>query len=151
MNAPEESGDPLQHELHVALCDNDPAAVRTAIERGADPNGDSSSAATPLWFATFHGKPESLEALLACGATVPEDALEAMGSWEIDDYMVTDVEDDVRYYRVAEALLARGANPTVKADEGKSLVEYYDWSPSLHRLFTEAIAKWPNPPKGYGV
>ena len=132
----------IEQELHVALCDNDPVAVRAAIERGADPNSTRIySGSTPLWFVTFHGKPESLAVLLECGATVPRDALEAMGHWEVLDWQVTDGEDALRYLPVARALLERGADPNVKADEGKSLAEYWSWLPPLHRLFADAIAR----------
>jgi ankyrin repeat protein len=132
----------LEHALHVALCNNDAAAVRSAIERGADPNAKFSFEATPLEFATFHGAAEALDALLACGASVPKNALELMGDWELSDYMATEQEDALRYLRVAKALLARGADPTVKADEGKSLAEYWDWFPPLHHLFADAIARY---------
>jgi hypothetical protein len=131
----------LEHELHVALCDNDPIAVRAAIEHGADPNAERSFGTTPLWFVTFHGRPESLAVLLECGATVPKHALEPMGHWEVLDWQVGDAEDALRYLPVAQALLERGADPNVKADRGKSLAEYWRWLPPLHRLFADAIAR----------
>jgi ankyrin repeat protein len=132
----------LEQELHVALCDNDPVAVRKAIERGADPNARRTFGSTPLWFVTFHGKPESLAVLLDCGATVPKNALAAMGQWEVLDWQVADEKDALRYLRIAQALLERGADPNVKVDEGKSLAEFWSWLPPLHLLFTTAISKY---------
>lgn len=131
----------IQQKLCHAVWADDAAGIRSAIAQGADPNGFYTASMTMLQFATFHGKAEAADALLAGGASVPTDALAEMGGWKINDYMIDGEEDAYCYYRVAKALLDRGADPDVKADEGKSLAEYYDWSPSLHRLFTDAIAK----------
>ena len=61
---------------------------------------------------------------------------------DITDYIINSEEDELRYLRVAKTLIDLGANPSVKACNGMSLVEYFleIHYPHLHRIFANAIS-----------
>ena len=142
MNSDQPNVEVLLDQLHTALFNNDSAAVRALVESGVDPSVEFLVCkVTALELATLHGRAEIVDTLLDCGARVPEDALLAIGEMDVTDYMIESDEDELRYYLVAKALLARGASPAVKAYDGTLLTEYFpeNFYPRLHRLFADAM------------
>jgi hypothetical protein len=131
-------------QLANAIFDDDLSAAREILAAGADPNGELPGCPhrTLVWLATFHGRPEILEALIAAGASVPESALDPLGQMDITDHMIDPIHLERRYAAVAATLIEHGASPNVTAYDGRPLIATFPEGscPTLHRVLADAIS-----------
>ncbi len=64
------AADPKRDALWAAVRNDDPKAVRAALDAGADVNARNEYGVTALWIAAGKGKPEVVELLVKAGADV---------------------------------------------------------------------------------
>lgn len=124
-------------ELIAAIFCEDAELARKAISHGA--NSDFKyGASSPLELATFHGRADIVEIMVAAGFPVPADALGQLGAMDITDYKIERGEDERRYARVAEILIAHGASGNINDYDGKPLIEGFpvEFYPNIHRVLS---------------
>ena len=158
--------------LLTSLEGDDVAAVRAALEAGADPTQVDANGRTALMVAAMHASPAALEALLEHAAPVDQRAADG----------TTALMLALRHARTAESallLLNAGANPTLVDAAGNGVLHYADQNgavrnsglyPRLRELselpffegwpsgyvvpvpgstLSSRAAHWPNAPRAY--
>jgi hypothetical protein len=119
-------------------------AARECLAAGVDPNAElpNCSAIDLIWLATFHGRPEILDALIAAGARVTPCALDPLGQMDITDHMMDPIDLERQYAEVARILIEHGASPDVAAYDGRPLISTFPERsyPTLHRVLADALS-----------
>ena len=111
--------------------------VAKLVAEGEDPN-ENFACMTIIELAAYHGDAEMVAALINAGARVPKNALGVMGDIDVTDNKISSREAEEDYAKVAELLIAQGANTDALAYTGGPLVEAFppDRYPNIHRVLT---------------
>lgn len=119
--------------LHRAVSSRDIRQIRTALQKGADPNGRSKSGGTPLHWAAKSEFPEAVDILIKHGSkvdTTDNDNKTALliASFELyvweEDQSENKHESDDRSLQVVQALIRHGAAVNTVDDSGRSAIHY---------------------------
>lgn len=114
-NAQRTEGLPI---MHLITNMKDARLLEAALKHGGDPNlRDSESGKTPLFLAVLNGYQQQIDLLL--GAKADVNIQTPVSHWTVTMVAIASRAD----YETAYRLLQAGADPTLKAEDGRTLAD----------------------------